>query len=66
MKIIDRIVTFVKAHKKPVIITASLLCGCIIFIIVLSSVIIPSAKYNSALKLYNDGKYLEAASEFEK
>lgn len=62
----DRIVTFVKAHKKPVIITASLLCGCIIFIIVLSSVIIPSAKYNSALKLYNDGKYLEAANEFEK
>ena len=38
----------------------------IVFIIVLNSVIIPSVKYNSAVKMMNNGEYIEAIATFKK
>ena len=37
----------------------------IVFIIILNSVIIPSVKYNSAVKMMNNGEYEEAIAAFE-
>lgn len=37
----------------------------IVFIIILNSVIIPSVKYNSAVKMMNNGEYEEAIKAFE-
>ena len=39
--------------------------ACIAFVIVLTTVIIPNSKYNSAMELYNAGQYEEALSAFE-
>lgn len=42
-----------------------ILAAVIIFIIILNSVIIPSVKYNSAVKMMNNGEYEEAITAFE-
>ncbi len=54
-----------KRNKKIAIITASIVCAVIAFIIVLNTVIIPIVKYNNAVKLMDAGKYTEAISAFE-
>lgn len=54
-----------KKRRKIIAIGASIVCVCVIFIILLNAVIIPSSKYNIAMKLYDAGKYEEAISAFE-
>ena len=53
-----------KKRKKIVFITTSIVCACIAFIIILNAFIIPNVKYQSAMKLFNAGKYAEAATVF--
>lgn len=50
----------VKKLKKEFIIGTPIVCVCIAFIIVLTTVIIPQHNYNKALSLINDGKFVEA------
>lgn len=54
-----------KKRKKMTAITTAVVCACIVFIITLETIIIPSVKYNAAMELYNTSKYSEAASAFE-
>ena len=63
-----------KRRLKIFAIAASIVCVCVIFIILLNTVIIPNIKYNAnaeiklynaAMKLYNEGKYEEAISAFK-
>ena len=54
-----------KRNKKIAIITTSIVCAIIAFIIVLNTVIIPNNKYNDAIALMDAGKYSEAISAFE-
>jgi len=54
-----------KRNKKIAMIATPIVCVFIAFLIVLNAVIIPTSKYNAAMKLYNDGKYTEAISAFE-
>ena len=54
-----------KQLKRVVAITVPIICICIAFVIVLTTVIIPSIKYSSALNLYNTGKYDEAITAFK-
>ena len=54
-----------KRNKKIAIIIASIVCAIIAFIIVLTTVIIPSVKYNNAIALLNAGNYSEAVTAFE-
>lgn len=42
-----------------------ILAAAIVFIIILNSVIIPSVKYNSAVKMMNNGEYEDAITAFE-
>lgn len=49
-----------KKRKKIIMITAPIVAACIAFVILLTSVIIPNGKYNSAVVLMNDGKIIEA------
>ena len=53
-----------KKRKKIVFITTSIVCACIAFIIILNVFIIPNVKYQSAMKLFNAGKYSEAIAAF--
>ena len=53
-----------KKGKKIAVIAVPTVCIIITFIIVLSTVIIPSNKYNFAFELMNDRKYSEAAEAF--
>lgn len=53
-----------KKAKKITIIFTPIIAG-IIFVIILNSVIIPSVKYNSAVKMMNSGEYIEAIAAFE-
>ncbi len=53
-----------KKAKKIALITTPIVCFAVVFIILLVGIIIPNAKYNSAMELYNEGKYLEAAEAF--
>lgn len=53
-----------KKCKKVFAIGTPIVCVCIAFLIALKMVIIPSVKYNSAMKLYNAGKYQEAYTAF--
>ena len=53
-----------KKRKKVIMITASIVAACIAFVILLTSVIIPNGKYNSAVALMNEGKYEEAIAAF--
>ena len=54
-----------KKRKKIAAIVAPIAVACIAFIIVLTTVLIPNGKYNSALDLYNAGKYDEAITAFK-
>ena len=58
----QRIAAKKAAKKKKLIalITTSVVCAIIIFVILLNTVFIPNAKYNSAMKLYNEGNIVEA------
>ena len=49
-----------KRNKKIAIITTSITCAIIAFIIILNAVIIPNNKYNDAIALMDAGKYTEA------
>ena len=53
-----------KKRKKIATIVSCIMLACIVFIIVLTIVIIPTAKYNAAISLYNMGKYDEAITAF--
>lgn len=52
-------------NKQPVIIGAAVVI-CVAFVILLINVIIPSSKYNKAMKLYDNRNYSEAITAFEK
>lgn len=52
-------------NKKIAIITTTIVCAIIAFIIVLNTVIMPNSKYNDAIALMDAGKYTEAISAFE-
>ena len=54
-----------KRNKKIAIITTTIVCAVIAFIIVLNTVIIPNGKYNNAIALMDAGKYGEAILVFE-
>ncbi len=54
-----------KKRKKIIKIAAPIVATCIAFVIVLTSVIIPNSKYNSAVNLMNAGNYEEAIDIFE-
>ncbi len=49
-----------KKRKKLFAIGTPIVCACIVFLIVLNTIIIPSVKYSSAMKLYNAGNIVEA------
>ena len=52
-----------KSHKKPIII--SIICVCVVIIILGITLGIPLYKYNKAESLFNNGSYQEAASIYE-
>lgn len=54
-----------RRNKKIAIITASIVCVAIAFVIVLNKVIIPNGKYNDAVALMDAGQYEEAIVAFE-
>ncbi|MCR5041315.1 MAG: toll/interleukin-1 receptor domain-containing protein [Clostridia bacterium] len=54
-----------KKRKKVIAITTPIVIACIAFLIVLTTVIIPSGKYNSAMELYNAQKYEDAYKAFD-
>ncbi len=54
-----------KRTKKIIAIVTPAVAACLAFVILLTTVIIPSAKYNAAVKLYESGKYEEAKTAFE-
>ena len=54
-----------KKRKKTIAIITPIVVACVAFVILLATVIIPNSKYNSAMELYNAGKYDEAISAFE-
>ena len=54
-----------KKRKKMNAIAASVVCACIAFVILLTTVIIPSVKYSAAMELFEAKKYSEAAAAFE-
>ena len=49
-----------KKRKRIIAIRASVAAACIVFVFVLTKVIIPNSKYNSAVALMNEGKIVEA------
>lgn len=51
-------------NKLPIIIGAAVVI-CVAFVILLINVIIPSSKYNKAMKLYDSGNYYDAITAFE-
>jgi len=53
-----------KKRKKIIIITTTISTICIVFVVLLITVIIPDGKYNSAVELYDAGKYDEAITAF--
>ena len=53
-----------KRRKIIIAITMPIVVACIAFLIVRTTIIIPNSKYNSAMDLYNAGKYHEAKIAF--
>lgn len=49
-----------KKRKKAFVIGTSIVCVCIVFVIVLATVIIPNGKYNDAIALMDAGNIVEA------
>lgn len=54
-----------KKAKKIAIIAAPIVCVCIVFVIVLTTVIIPKQKYNEAMDLIDSGDYESAYALLE-
>ncbi|MBE6801694.1 MAG: TIR domain-containing protein [Ruminococcaceae bacterium] len=54
-----------KRNKKLAMVITPIVAVVLVFVIVLTTVIIPNNKYNDAVDLMNDGKYVEAISVFE-
>ena len=54
-----------KKIKKVAVIVTPIVSALVIFLILLTSVIIPNGNYNKAVALMNDGKYEDAISAFE-
>ena len=54
-----------KKRKKFLTIAIPVACVCIAFLILLTTVIIPNHKYNTAVALMNAGKYDEAITAFD-
>ena len=54
----------IEKAKKAFAIRAAVVAACIAFVIVLTTVIIPSSEYSTAMDLYNAGKYAEAITAF--
>lgn len=54
-----------KKAKKIAIIAAPIVCACIAFVIVLTTVIIPNQKYNEAMDLIDSGDYESAYALLE-
>ena len=52
-------------RKKAFIIITAILCVFVALILLWYLVVVPNQKYNSAMKLYETGKYSEAISAFE-
>lgn len=53
-----------KKNKKIFIVSASVVCLCIVFFVLLNSVIIPGSKYNKAVSFMNKGDYDKAIEIF--
>ncbi len=53
-----------RKRKKAFVIGAPIVCACMAFVIVLTTVIIPKQKYNKAIHLLYSGDYAEAAITF--
>lgn len=53
-----------RKRKKAFVIGAPIVCACMTFVIVLTTVIIPKQKYNKAIHLLDSGDYAEAAITF--
>ncbi len=54
-----------KKNKKLAMIITPIVAVVLVFVIVLTTVIIPNNKYNDAVALMNEGKYEEAIAAFE-
>ena len=54
-----------KKMKRIVAIATPVICACMAFVIVLTTVIVPNGKYGAAIDLFNNGKYDEAILAFE-
>lgn len=54
-----------KKRKRLAIVVAAIVCACMVFAVVLYTVIIPNSKYNDAIALMESGKYSDAISAFE-
>ena len=53
-----------KARRKFFAIGMPIIAACITLVVVLTTVVIPSYKYNAGMELYNAGKYGEARAQF--
>lgn len=53
-----------KKRKRTIAIVSPTIIACIAFVIVMTTVIIPNQKYNSAVELYSTGKYKDAIAAF--
>ena len=53
-----------KKRKKFFAVTTPIVCVCIAFAVLLTTVIIPTYKYNSGVKLFEAGNYTEALAKF--
>ena len=54
-----------KITKKIIMVYLPIICVCIAFVFILTTVIIPNSKYKEALALYDAEKYEEAIVKFE-
>ena len=55
----------IRKRNKIIAITTPIICGCIVLLIVLTKLIIPSGRYNDAVALMEAGQYEEAIPAFE-
>ena len=54
-----------KKKKRIVLSITTFIIACVAFVVVLLTIIIPNNKYNSAMDLYNNGKFEEALVAFK-
>lgn len=54
-----------KKRKKTIAIVTPIVAACLVFAILLTTVIIPNSKYNAAIKLFENGQYDDAITAFE-